>query len=1026
MNQDDRIAELEAELKAVKDPARLELIMRLVQLLGDRYQKRQGTPAGLRDLDSIVVHLRDARRMLPEDDGWRARTAGTLGLMLAMRHLGHQSPDADRDEAIELLAEAGDAGHTSPAVASVARFMTGQLLVIRGIGGMSSVPASGPVMDPTQPMAWMRSGADKARSADLDNGIAHMERTLAQSPPPEIRQVAETVLPMVRILRDMMRAMSGDGSALGGLFSAMQRMRDAPVPTAFSPGLMRPPALDLSSMLAPPTLTTRPVPIVVDVPVVEGRPAGPEPRPSIPAPREDQTRADREDEELHRELRRVLDRVAPGQDATALLRPDLAPVAPAEAEDLCELALAAVHRTGTPADHLTAAVALWVRSRAGGGGWSTGDARHDSGPDVRAGATNLVTAVETLDPADPLLGVALAAFAAFLGDRHPLGGVLDDLAERYLVVADRFLAGGTGAADVRALRELCAGAARLRGTGSADLTALDSAVDAVPDTHPWRFRLLAARGTAHLIADRADPSIGRDLLDRALADAPHDHPGRPGLAVLRAVAVVVTAYTGHDPAALDRATDRLAALSSGRFPAPGLSAVLGAVRLYRGGGPVAVRLLTEAAEAAGESGGRAVLASWHLALALRPAPDARKAAREHGLRALRGDDGAASALDATAAGTLAAWCVTDGDAEGAFEALEAAWCRRSGPVTDTVAEVLYGALHGWAGPAAAAPAPAHLTVDAAARTLRELAVDTLVRLHPCDDGIAVLLLDASTATVKLAGIGPDPGPTTGPPPPDWYERARLVPGPDAARRRLVLVVPDALAAQPWHAVWGDAGTTVTYAGAAGELAAAVGRSWRPLASDAVFIANPRGDRDAATFDALTLRRLFHPTSVGLGQVVERVDGAGTPEEVWPHLPGPGRSGAALLHLGCAVRSRPAVALGLAGGTWLRLAARPETPPPITGGLVVLPPDCADPASVADAFLGAGSLGVVGWLWPVPASVAGAILTRLHAYLVDEGLTPSDAVAAVRQRLAEPETPAPHGFDLAAPEHRDALWFRGRP
>jgi hypothetical protein len=126
-----------------------------------------------------------------------------------------------------------------------------------------------------------------------------------------------------------------------------------------------------------------------------------------------------------------------------------------------------------------------------------------------------------------------------------------------------------------------------------------------------------------------------------------------------------------------------------------------------------------------------------------------------------------------------------------------------------------------------------------------------------------------------------------------------------------------------------------------------------------------------------------------------VDGSGTPDEVLARL------SASMLHLGCGVSA--AGALELAGSAELgpkEIAASPGTDR-TAGGVAILPPVRDGFPTLADAFLAAGFVGVVGWLRPVPDPVAALMLFVLHAQLVDQRLDPAAAVRAVRQWMRDP-------------------------
>ncbi|WP_199515176.1 hypothetical protein [Nucisporomicrobium flavum] len=178
------------------------------------------------------------------------------------------------------------------------------------------------------------------------------------------------------------------------------------------------------------------------------------------------------------------------------------------------------------------------------------------------------------------------------------------------------------------------------------------------------------------------------------------------------------------------------------------------------------------------------------------------------------------------------------------------------------------------------------------------------------------------------------------------------------------------------------------------------RSRQPSINDdpwmgTVFVANPRGDRPAASSDAVLVLRAFYPAA--------RLLGAG-PAEATPARP---QTVVAALHtpllqLSCAVT--PAGALKLAEGTEL-------TPDRIrtartAGGLAVLPPTGVGLTALGDALLAAGFRGVVTWKRVVPSRIAALMLFMLHQALAGDRLDPAAAVAHVRDWMRDPRRPRP--------------------
>ena len=234
-------------------------------------------------------------------------------------------------------------------------------------------------------------------------------------------------------------------------------------------------------------------------------------------------------------------------------------------------------------------------------------------------------------------------------------------------------------------------------------------------------------------------------------------------------------------------------------------------------------------------------------------------------------------------------------------------------------------------------------------------------------------------------------------------------------------------------------SVVSYVSSGAQVVALARRTRLPITADPVFVANPRGDREAASVATMVLRRTFHPRSTGLGRTVEQVDGAGTPQDLLAHLD------ASLLHLDCG--STAGGALELAGPAELspeQIAAAAPTDPAAggpaagglaAGGLAILPPDCPGFVALAGALLAAGCTGVIGWLRPVPEPVAALMLFVLHARLVDDGLAPALAVYEVGRwmrtanRRPLPYLPAGYAATLdriepADPPHWTALVHRG--
>lgn len=202
------------------------------------------------------------------------------------------------------------------------------------------------------------------------------------------------------------------------------------------------------------------------------------------------------------------------------------------------------------------------------------------------------------------------------------------------------------------------------------------------------------------------------------------------------------------------------------------------------------------------------------------------------------------------------------------------------------------------------------------------------------------------------------------------------------------------------------------------------RKARPLTEEVVFVANPRGDREAASVDALLLRRTFYPRSTGLGRLVENADGAGTVDQVRAAL------GASLLHVACGLTADDALELADSAELGLSELSMSELDA-ARGGLVILPPGVFLPA--ADLLLAAGFNGVVGWRHAVPEQTASLMLYVLHSELAETGRSPAAAVRAVGRWARRPDTAALPQLlaryaeqpELMGEEDWTALVYRGR-
>ncbi|HEU4348782.1 MAG TPA: hypothetical protein VFR35_13465 [Actinoplanes sp.] len=193
---------------------------------------------------------------------------------------------------------------------------------------------------------------------------------------------------------------------------------------------------------------------------------------------------------------------------------------------------------------------------------------------------------------------------------------------------------------------------------------------------------------------------------------------------------------------------------------------------------------------------------------------------------------------------------------------------------------------------------------------------------------------------------------------------------------------------------------VSYVKTGSQVVDLAARPRRMLAEAPVFVANPRGDREHATTEAVLLRRAFYPRSTGLGRVVENAGGAGTVDDVRAHLR------ASMLHLGCGITAGGELELAGPAQLGLRQISAPSGRLGKAGGLAVLPPGVAGTAALTDALLAANFSRAVGWRSAVPPRLATVAYYLLHFHLVEQRQDLPTALQAVRHWMRDPHRKPP--------------------
>lgn len=1025
---DEAIAAIEARLSRLVAHARTGTLVELGQAQMSRsWQARIGSSEARAPLDAAIAAFDEAYGYLDISDPMRGRVASMAGWLYGIRHGVYGGSEHDRDTGIHLLAEAVAFPNLPPVLGAGCRLILGQLYLARAAG----------TLEPANMSAMMLGNTTLPSAVDADRAVECLRAVLDDaSVSAEISSAAQTMLQLAEALQLILGGFGHgagvfDLSRLVQASSGLQKLQEQMsrpggqgygqlFPATGHGGQPVAPFLGMD-ILANLDAMERPVMVVrSDEPPAAAHPdtSATDAEPVAP------------DLEAARSALRArlaeLAKVPDGEAAAAeLLRPTIAAL-PVDVVDECvALATTAVHSGQTTdaglagTDRYLLAVALYLRSTVAGGGWSSGDTwtGDEADSDLRAGGEQLLAAAQLLPPEHPIAASALLGLAAFIDEQRPLAGVLARLAERFQARAEAVLAAGTvpradlPAAD--ALRCLCAVAATGGMPDPADVRVLERAVAALPAGYPWRTRLRSAAGVA--VLSRAVAEDDPDGVRRSIGLL--DGPGWLGGA-----GTVLGALLDDDVAALRAATARI--VNGPEAGDPRLLAFAGALYLRLAAGPTgtaadltaAIDALITATRQLADGFDPELRADvqWRLAEAYRRrngAGDA-EAAQECAEQALRGVEG--------------------------IRALEAA----AGADSRTLPFLVADAVSALGGPC---PAPGNVspTVAELAAALRAVGAHALLYFHPVEgagERASAVLLDPGSERVEVGGTV-----TGGVDDPSWSAFADWLTtrrGSGAVPRRVLVVAPGTarlvLAALPNRAggYLTDA-VVLSHVRSGAAVVELSQRVPRPAAQDPVFVVNPRGDREAATFDALVLRRMVYPRSVGLGRVVEDAHGSGTPAEVLAHC------GASVLHLACGIRTTGRVALELVDGAapatldLAAIAARlRDASGSTTGGLVILPPDAGYDRAPAlpDCLLSGGFSGVVGWLWPVPDPVAALMLFVLHTYLVNDDAAPADAVRAVHQWMRAPARAADlppvyaaalADVDTADPRYWAALCHWGR-
>ena len=616
------------------------------------------------------MEYREAYESAPAGSPAAARAAWALGRELAERYFKRDGSEAERDEAVELLDEALGVPLERPSVVHVGL----ALLLFFRVMPMRPGPDAGGEGAMALAGALMSGGLnDPGLFPDRDRALAHLRWVLRHEPADsEVVPYAEALVAMLGLV--------GAGNPLvmiAALASVAPRVAGGLAPMA-----------DLLTGVA----GERPPEVLLPAfdRVLDQLPAGHRLRPIILAEAGALLARRGHVDGLPDQLAGL---AGAWRTALAQVRDD-DPGRETTIRRLTGMLLTATAYTGDP-DGVADIVATADRLVAEGGGRERflrgmaltlrGRLNHDPA-DLRAAVEDLRAALATVDAGDDLRPAMTGMLGALLNDRYLDQGVIADGE-----AAAELLAGGD--LDAAGLLSRAILAVQRRDAGELDAVIDGLTATPLPDDYPWRSRLDAALGLAHLArASRpGDVETGLSLLRRAGDELAVEMTGRPALGAAGAAAAVLDGIVRDDDRAVAEAASRLDEIVGETSPDQvallALSAQIHFVRYERE--PSAVDLADVVARferaAAALDGVSAHPLAAHVhaqrseALHLAGEPDAAAAS---GLAALRafGDDvllqtGAAHAVESArrAAGfarRIADRCLAAGRPAPAFTALE--------------------------------------------------------------------------------------------------------------------------------------------------------------------------------------------------------------------------------------------------------------------------------------------------------------------------------------------------------------------
>jgi hypothetical protein len=586
---------MSAQREHEADADQAEALIAMSAALTRQFQQAgQGAPNWRELADEAISYGAKARAALAPDDPRRGPVSYRLGNVLAIRRTALGGSESDQDEAIgafdEFLALPGGTAEQG----QLARFWLGYLLMVRAM--RLPMPGYGRVPDQRSLLSLMASFKPAPGAAeDIARAVGFFGQVLdGEMPEPQMRRIATALRAMTELMQTILISPPGAAPAdplamLGVIMRAFQALapgdpghtelagmhawlnaeylREHQLP---DPGGAAMRALEeTASQVGPGHMLHAVLQLELGLTTAhQARQSGGE-RLRTAAEHVSQARAemgDWPDHPLYDDSLRVM---AGTMLSSAAWEPDEASIK--KVISLARQLLAdrdPADTAGIAKDTYLLGMALTLRA-----------VRGRQAEDWTAATNALYRALTLIPRDDPMAGTMLSTYGAVLNDHYQYRGSLADahVAQSVMEQASKILAeapdgqplDNLDALNFTGLRGACRIALAFRSHDPAELAIgqaeVERALAGLPDTYPWRSRLIAGRGLGQIASgiwqgDYAAVRDGLADLSSAAEVMQVDQGSRGGFEVIGAVATVLDGRIRSDAGAVAQGLEALAKL----------------------------------------------------------------------------------------------------------------------------------------------------------------------------------------------------------------------------------------------------------------------------------------------------------------------------------------------------------------------------------------------------------------------------------------------------------------------------------